>query len=364
MVMKAEQDAALLSQKHPRSELRLGDPTSLSLSLSLSISLSISFLRPHLPSASRACVAGTYVNVLCTAGVMGAHWRMAVSHLSDRHSQLAADKAAAAAARLKQEQTLHELKLEHEKDMGVYAPKAALKAMGADKLRVSRVSSATHAGGRESSSGNAEDSPERYPAVSYFSRLREMSPATGAARPATSHDGHVARGMLYQRNAGPDEDVSRQEDYAGDASPVAWRREESEGRHVESERRRSRIEDAQRRLISPHTPALNSLITACVEITSCLCVSCFCREISSCCSCSCHVSNQSKSLSRIRDSMSASRIPNPSKSLIRPNPLLPTGLLTSGAYSWRIHLRSRIDPDSAPPLISTPLRTAIMPRPL
>jgi len=227
---------------------------------------------------------------------MGAHWRMAVSHLSDRHSQLAADKAAAAAARLKQEQTLHELKVEHEKDMGVYAPKAALKAMGADKLRVSRVSSATHAGGRESSSGNAEDSPERYPAVSYFSRLREMSPATGAARPATSRDGHVARGMLYQRNAGPDEDVSRQEDYAGDASPVAWRREESEGRHVESERRRSRIEDAQRRLISPHTPALASLITACVEITSCLCESCFCREISSCCSCSCHVPNPSKSL--------------------------------------------------------------------
>jgi hypothetical protein len=264
MVMKAEQDAALLSQKHPRSELRLpGDPTS------LSTSLSTSFLRPHLPSASHACVTGTFANMLCTAGIMGAHWRMAVSHLSDRHSQLAADKAAAAGARLKQERKLHELKVEHEKDMGVYAPKAALKAMGADKLRVGRVSSATHAGGTKSS-GNVEDSPERYPAVSYFSRLREMSPAAGAARPAASRDGHVARGMLYQRNdAEPSEDDHRQDDYAGDASPVAWRREENGGRHVESER--SRIEGVQRRLISLHPPIRPlSLIAACVEITSCL----------------------------------------------------------------------------------------------
>lgn len=188
----------------------------------------------------------TLCPLLRTAGVMGAHWRLAVSHLSDRHSELAADKTAAEGARLKQEQRLHDLEVEHEKHVGIYAPKASLKAMGLNQDRAPRRSAATEAGGKKSR-GGVEDAPERYPAVSYFSRLRELSRRVAdVARPSTSRPRHLARGMLYQRNVGLGANNARQEEYVGDVSPLDWKNKESEGERVGSEP--SRVEGAQKRL--------------------------------------------------------------------------------------------------------------------
>ncbi len=94
-----------------------------------------------------------------------------------QHSVVLADaEAAAKRAEKQQQQQLHELRVSTAKDKGVYASEQALKAMGvAPAAKRPQFSHATDTKSLADSKRAAPpESPARYPAVSFFARMREL----------------------------------------------------------------------------------------------------------------------------------------------------------------------------------------------
>lgn len=176
--------------------------------------------------------------------MIGAHWRVAVSNQEELRRQLKAAQSAAAAAHLQEEKQLHDLKVSQAKREGVYAPKEALKAMG-----ITAVAQAQHTTTDELHKGtsrtqpSSEKVPERYPAVSYFSRLREL----GSRSTLGSRSGSHGPGMLYETDERRSEPAPRQAVYPGDTPSESGTEYEDRCDSVEEGKESDRIREAQRR---------------------------------------------------------------------------------------------------------------------
>jgi hypothetical protein len=122
-------------------------------------------------------------------GVIGSHWRTVLSE-EPNSVVLANAEAAAHQAEKQQQQQLHELRVSTAKDKGVYASEQALKAMGvAPVAKRSQNSHTTETKSQTDAKRAAPaESPARYPAVSFFARMRELQSTHNSAGTSSLRD--------------------------------------------------------------------------------------------------------------------------------------------------------------------------------
>jgi hypothetical protein len=114
-------------------------------------------------------------------GVLGSHWRVMLSE--QPHSVVLADaEAAAKQAQKEQDQQLHEMKVSVAKEKGVYAPEKALREMGvAPIIKTPRPQDERGKTSSDTRQSMPPEAPARYPAISYFARLRELQSNGGGS---------------------------------------------------------------------------------------------------------------------------------------------------------------------------------------